>query len=111
MHTFNLILEDMPNRRKKLLNIAKVENMRSPRSNNAIANQFVITLQNGMQVFQSYNSIISVKANGETYLDQDRWDYSRTTSRYRNIFLNETTVETVKKIAVGKYGLCNLNKE
>jgi len=111
MHTFNLTLEDMPNRRKKLLNIAKVENMRSPRSNNAIANQFVITLQNGMQVFQSYNSIISVKANGETYLDQDRWDYSRTTGKYRNIFLNENTKETRNKIAVGKYGLCNLNKE
>ena len=110
MHTFNLILENMPNRRKKLLNIAKVENMRSPRSNNAIANQFVITLQNGIEVFQSYNSIICVKANGQTYLDENRWNYSRTTSRYRNQFLNETTVETVKKIGFGNYAMVDLNK-
>ena len=52
MQTFNLTLEDMPHRTKKLLNIAKVENMRSPRSNNEVANQFIITLQNGMKLFR-----------------------------------------------------------
>ena len=110
MITFNLKLEDMPHRTKKLLNIAKVENMRSPRSNNEVANQFIITLQNGITVFQSYNSIIAVKANGETYLDYDRWDFSRTTGKYRNIFLNENTKETRYKIKHGKYGLIHLNK-
>ena len=110
MQTFNLTLEDMPHRTKKLLNIAKVENMRSPRSNKEVANQFIITLQNGITVFQSYNSIISVKANGETYLDYDRWDFSRTTGKYRNIFLNENTKETRYKIKHGKYGLVHLNK-
>ena len=109
MHTLNLILENMPSKDKKLVNIAKVQNMKSLRSHNAIANQFVITLQNGIEVFQSYNSIICVKANGETYLDENRWNYSRTTSRYRNIFLNETTVETVKKIGLGAYGMADLN--
>ena len=110
MQTFNLTLEDMPHRTKKLLNIAKVENMRSPRSNKEVANQFIITLQNGIEVFQSYNSIICVKANNEIYLDYDRWNYSRTTSRYRNQFLNETTVETVKKIGLGQYACVHLNK-
>ena len=110
MQTFNLTLEDMPHRTKKLLNIAKVENMRSPRSNNEVANQFIITLQNGIKIFQSYNSIISVKANGETYLDYDRWDFSRTTGKYRNIFLNETITETKKKIKSGEYILTDLNK-
>lgn len=110
MQTFNLTLENMPHREKKLLNIAKVKNMRSPKSNNEVANQFIITLQNGIEIFQSYNSIICVKADGETYLDYDRWNYSRTTSRYRNIFLNETTVETVKKIGLGQYGCVRLNK-
>ena len=110
MQTFNLTLEDMPHRTKKLLNIAKVENMRSPRSNKEVANQFIITLQNGITVFQSYNSIICVKANNEIYLDYDRWNYSRTTSRYRNQFLNETTVETVKKIGLGQYACVHLNK-
>tara|TARA_R110000868_G_scaffold51853_1_gene164024 strand:- start:228 stop:560 length:333 start_codon:yes stop_codon:yes gene_type:complete len=110
MHTYNLTLEDMPSKDKKLVNIAKVENFKSNRSGLPIANQFRITLQNGIEVFQSYNSIICVKANGETYLDQNRWNYSRTTSRYRNIFLNESTVETVKKIGLGAYAMADLNK-
>jgi len=110
MQTFNLILENMPSKDKKLSNIVKVENFKSDKSGQPIANQFRITLQNGIEVFQSYNSIICVKANNEIYLDYDRWNYSRTTSRYRNIFLNETTVETVKKIGLGTYGLADLNK-
>ena len=110
MQTFNLSLENMPHRTKKLLNIAKVENFKSSKSGLPIANQFRITLQNGIEVFQSYNSIICVKADGETYLDYDRWNYSRTTSRYRNQFLNETTVETVKKIGLGQYACVHLNK-
>ena len=109
MHTLNLILENMPSKDKKLSNIAKVDNFKSNRSGLPIANQFRITLQNGIEVFQSYNSIICVKANGETYLDENRWNYSRTTSRYRNIFLNETTVETVKKIGLGAYAMADLN--
>jgi len=110
MITYNLTLEDMPSRDKKLSNIAIVENFKSSKSGLPIANQFRIALQNGIIVFQSYNSIIAVKANGETYLDQNRWNYSRTTSRYRNIFLNETTVETVKKIGLGVYAMVDLNK-
>ena len=100
----------MPSKDKKLVNIAKVEHFNSSKSGLPIANQFRITLQNGIEIFQSYNSIICVKANGETYLDENRWNYSRTTSRYRNIFLNETTVETVKKIGYGNYGMADLNK-
>ena len=110
MQTFNLTLEDMPHRDKKLSNIVRVENFKSSKSGQAIANQFRITLQNGIEVFQSYNSIICVKANNEIYLDYDRWNYSRTTARYRNIFLNETTVETVKKIGLGQYACVHLNK-
>ena len=99
----------MPSKDKKLSNIAKVQNMKSLSSHNAIANQFVITLQNGIEVFQSYNSIICVKANGQTYLDENRWNYSRTTARYRNIFLNETTAFTLRKIGHGTYGMADLN--
>ena len=110
MITYNLTLEDMPSRNKKLSNIAIVENFKSSKSGLPIANQFRIALQNGIIVFQSYNSIIAVKANGETYLDQNRWNYSRTTSKYRNQFLNETTVETVKKIGLGVYAMVDLNK-
>ena len=107
--TLNLILENMPSRDKKLSNLARVENFKSNRSGKAIPNQFIITLQNGIEVFQSYNSIICVKANGQTYLDENRWDYSKTTSRYRNQFLNETTAFTIKKIDQGTYGMADLN--
>ena len=110
MHTLNLILENMPSKDKKLVNIAKVENFKSSKSGLPIANQFRITLQNGIEVFQSYNSIICVKANGQTYLDENRWNYSRTTGKYRNIFLNEYTKETRNKIDNGTYGLADLNK-
>ena len=111
MQTINLTLEDMPHREKKLLNIAKVENMRSPRSNNEVANQFIITLQNGIKIFQSYDTIIAIKANGETYLDYECWNYSNTTSRYRKEFLGEDTRTTKNKIDQGKYILEYLNKK
>jgi len=98
----------------------KVRNITS-NNGNKIANQFVITdnhkMGNKIEYFQSYNSIIvkriydNIGANVvETFLDQDYWDYSTTTSKYRNIFLNEKKKETQKKIKEGIYILTNLNK-
>ena len=89
--------------------IAKVENFKSNRSGNPIANQFRITLQNGAEIFQSYNSIVAVKVNGLTFLDRTCWDYSNTTSRYRKEFLNEDTKTTKQKIKDDVYILMNLN--
>ena len=109
MFSSNLTLEAMPHRTQKLRLIAKVENCKSNRSGKPIANQFIITLQNGIKIFQSYNSIIAIKADGETYLDYYRWDYSNTTSRYRKEFLGEDTKTTKKKIEQGKYILEQLN--
>jgi hypothetical protein len=43
------------------------------------------------------------------YLDKKYWDYSVTTSKYRNIFLEESSKETAKKIEDGTYILTNLN--
>ena len=111
MFSSNLTLEDIPHRDHKLRNIAKVENCKSTRSGKAIANQFIITLQNGIKIFQSYNTIIAIKANGETYLDYERWDYSNTTSRYRKEFLGEDTKTTRNKIDQGKYILEYLNQK
>jgi len=89
--------------------IAKVENFKSNRSGNPIANQFRITLQNGTEIFQSYNSIVAVKVNGLTFLDRTCWDFSNTTSRYRKEFLNEDTKTTKQKIKDDVYVLMNLN--
>ncbi len=57
----SLVYENMPSREKKLKQIAKVENMLSNRSHKPVANQFKITMQNGLEVFQSYETIICIK--------------------------------------------------
>ena len=52
--------------------------------------------------------------NGDTYqiyLDNDTWDYSSTTGRYRNVFLGEDIHETRKKIKSGEYKLVALNTD
>lgn len=86
----------------------KVRNMLSSRGNK-VANQFTIQSAN-KEVFQSYDSIIAERyANGDIWLDDATWDYSVTTSRYRNIFLGETKKETQAKIDSGEYVLANLN--
>lgn len=97
----------------------KVENMTSAKGND-VPNQFIITDTpvniNGeilldCDVFQSYNTVIAVKdLTGRVFLDADKWDYSVTTGKYRNQFLNETIAETRALIKSGEYKLVNLNK-
>lgn len=86
----------------------KIENLES-KNGNTVPNQFRIIADEGCY-FQSYNSIIVfIPIKGKTQLDSKYWDYSKTTSKYRNIFLNETTAETKQKIKEGTYTLTNLN--
>jgi hypothetical protein len=87
----------------------KAHNMQT-RSGNFAPNQIVI-VDNGNHIFQSYNSIIAKIENGKVYLDSYYWNYSRTTSKYRNKFLNESTLETENKIKTGEYILMNLNQD
>ena len=89
----------------------KVQNMKSPRTNNNVANQFIIYTDKGTY-FQSYSSIIAFirKKDNKVFLDSYYWDYSRTTIKYRNEFLNEYTAETRQKIKTKEYKLTNLNK-
>ena len=86
----------------------KVENMTS-KNGNKIANQFIITADDGVVYFQSYKSIIAMRKNDKITLDKFKWDYSITTGKYRNLFLGETKKETQKKIDSGVYTLKNLN--
>jgi hypothetical protein len=73
-------------------------------------NQFVITTDKG-SFFQSYNSIICFcPFIGPIQLDVNYWDYSKTTGKYRNLFLGETKKETKQKIKSGEYILTDLNK-
>lgn len=88
----------------------KVRNMRSPSNYREIANQFEI-VNNGIEYFQSYDTIIvKINRKGKIFLDY-AWECSRTTSKYRSIFLRETTEETRKKIDSGIYKVTDLNKE
>lgn len=90
---------------------AKVENMTSPRGNGEVPNQFIITTDDG-RYFQSYTSVIAFIPYGEghTILDENKWDYSTTTGKYRNQFLGENIEETRKKIKSGEYTLEDLNQ-
>ena len=107
----------------------KVSNMQS-NAGNDVANQFIIADGNS-ETFQSYDSIIAKRApklvtksilddNGKcidtytdtelkTTLDERYWDYSVTTGKYRNQFLNEGIAETRSKIESGEYMLADLN--
>lgn len=82
----------------------KVKPLTSVRSGRPVPNQNIITLNSvdGVyQYFQSYNSIIvCITPNGSIHLS-DHWDFSTTTSKYRNAFLNMTTQEVKKGINNG----------
>ena len=95
MNTFNFRVEQMINN-----------------NYNPAANQFVIKGENKI-IFQSYDSIIAVVdyANKTIELGED-WNYSRTTSKHRNIFFTDyarfpelSTLEGVRKAL--KNGMCN----
>ena len=107
----------------------KVSNMYSS-AGNPVANQFIITgirlklpvsiKGKGPRIiegtmFQSYGSCIAfVPYDNSTggylvYLDENDWDYSVTTGKYRNNFLNEGIAETRENIAKGRYKLVDLN--
>ena len=65
-----------------------------------------------LNYFQSYDSgIIAMTIIGRNkplYLDINYWDYSTTTGKYRNIFLNENKKLT-EKINANIYSLVDLN--
>ena len=86
-----------------------IENMRS-HNGNKVANQFIIDTGDGVRWFRSYNSNIArVDADGNVTLDATYWDYSTTTSRYRNLFLGNDTATCKRFIKSGVYRLGDLN--
>ena len=93
---------------KTTLNIPQVENLQSSNGND-VPNQFRIITKDGA-FFKSYSTIIAAKLNdGSILLDAKKWNYSRTTSKYRNDFLGMTTKETEKLIGSGELTLTDLN--
>ena len=78
----------------------RVYNMQSSNGND-VPNQFEIYTDNG-KMFRSYNSNIAFIPNDEDiiYLGHN-WDYSQTTSKYRNQFLGMDKKEILKRIENG----------
>jgi len=78
-----------------------------------VKNQFIIFTPEAT-FFQSYHLIIvkmDFDDNGKrrVTLDKNAWDYSKTTGKYRNLFLGESKKETKTKIKSGEYILADLN--
>ena len=91
----------------KLLGV-KVSNMQSF-AGNFVPNQFTIVVEDFI-FFQSYDTVIAMKHGDKLYLDENDWNYSRTTSKYRNEFTGLTTKETQEGIKKGSIILADLNK-
>ena len=89
--------------------MVEVTNMNN--NNRAVANQFIIRIDSNAVYFKSYDSIIVKETIDNVYLDKKYWKYSRTTIKYRNIFLNEDTATVNKKVESGLYKLVDLSKE
>jgi exopolysaccharide biosynthesis protein len=98
----NIINENINSRNIKVLNMMSSQG-------NKIPNQFVIATPEG-SYFQSYNSVIAfINNDGQVFLDRNKWDYSTTTGKYRNIFLGENKRLTEKRINNNNYVLIDLN--
>jgi len=98
----NIINENINSRNIKVLNMMSSQG-------NKIPNQFVIATPEG-SYFQSYNSVIAfINNEGRVFLDKNKWDYSTTTGKYRNIFLGENKRLTEKRINNNNYVLIDLN--
>ena len=88
----------------------KVSNMLN-QNGRAIPNQFIIRDDNtGWTVFQSYRATICKKSDdGSILLDEYYWDYSHTTSKYRNQFLGMKRPQIERAIKEGRIHMADLN--
>lgn len=97
-----------------MYNLPKVRSLCSPKTGREVPNQFVIFIGD-REYFQSYSSIIGYidrsdkSGSVEIVLDENYWDYSRTTTKYRNEWLGWDTAKTRENIAKGVIKLANLN--
>ena len=100
----------------------KISNLERLTNRNPIPNQFVI-VESGKEkkrtfdykiTFLSWETVIAVQiihySKIKTILDEKYWNYTTTTAKYRDIFLDSTPTITLKNIKSGIYKLKNLNK-
>lgn len=72
-----------------------------------VKNQTVVTDANGRRWFISYETPIACISAGKITLN-NQWQWSKTTSKYLNKFLNTTTKEIEARLKTGEYSLDNL---
>lgn len=77
-----------------------------------VKNQFIISDENSI-TFKSYESnIVRIDYNTKiTYLDKNFYDFSNTTRKYRNLFLNIDSKQFKENLKNGLYQLVDLNKK
>jgi hypothetical protein len=69
---------------------------------------FTITIGEELYLI-TYNKVIAKIVHDVVFLDEIYWNFSRTTAKYRNIFLLEDSKVTHKKLNDDIYKLANLN--
>lgn len=74
----------------------QVSNMLSSRGNK-VANQFIIEYDR-FTAYQSYSTLIAVYDHENDTLYQDENFYSRTTSKYLNMFIEQYQPLTISKV-------------
>ena len=79
-----------------------IDNMPVVKNYRGVINQFIVEGSNYI-LFQSYSSPIAMITADEQVYIFENWNASKTTGKYRNLFLNETKKETEAKIKSGEY--------
>ena len=98
-------MEEKINNSKQEINTI-LNNMVTVKNYEGALNQFLI-IGDGYTLFQSYSSPIAlVTVDGQVYIFEN-WNASKTTAKYRNLFLNETKKETQAKLDKGEYVFVN----
>ena len=72
-------------------------------------NCVIVHLSNGWHILKSYNVTIAMRKGQEVIIDLRYYNYSTSTGKHRNYFLNETLKDTDKKIKNGEYKTADLN--
>ena len=101
----------------KITTFIGVEQMTS-RSGNVVPNQTILSDMTG-RTFVSYGSKIVYQSKDrasdglplEIIVDENYWDYSRTTGKYRNEFMNMGVQDVRDHIKEGRIQVGNLNRE
>ncbi len=78
---------------------------------NVVKNQYQF-LHEGCEYFQSYDKVVAkIDQNFNVFLDEKFWDASKTTAKYRNMFLNKSTSVIKEEVHNGQIKMVNLNKD